>query len=388
MSDIDPIDLFEVPEEERLDVDEPWGTNDEAYGDDLDLHRTELRGEVDEELLASSDGGFESAAGSFAKWVEPEGCTGGNAPGAEALSVYLRDRFEYTRLLELYRCRKTTGKGDGYSEHAEGRAIDLGIPTTSAGKAKPELGDPVVDLLIPSASALGIQILIYNKRSWSARKPSGGEYKGSKPHYNHVHIGLIPDTAARLNYATIEAILGNVSATAPELDGVTHRVEVDTRLNVRDEPTTSSTIVTKLRDGARVAALDDPAHDDGRYRWVRINAVSGPNIVTGWVADEFLQPVSGAPAPRPKPAVSDTKSDATHRVTATGLNLRTDPTTSAAIIVELPNGTEMTALPGDARESDDHRWIEVRASYRGSTHEGWVASNSTKTGKWYLESIG
>lgn len=381
MSDSGPIDLYEVPEDQRLDVDEPWGPNDEAFSDDLDLHRTEFRGEVDDQLLLASDDGFESAAGRFASWVEPEGCTGSAAPGAEALSVYLRDRFEYSRLLELYGCRKTTGKGGGYSEHAEGRAIDLGIPTTNSGKARPELGDPVVELLIPNAGALGIQILIYNRRSWSARKPSGGDYKGSRPHYDHVHIGLIPDTAARLNYATIEAMLGGMSATTPELDGVTHRVEVDTRLNVRDEPTTSSTIVTKLRDGARVAALDDPPHDDGRYRWVRIKAVSGPNLVTGWVADEFLVTEEGAPAPRPEPAVAHSHGDATHRVTAKGLNLRSEATTSAAIIVELPNGTEVTALPGPARDGDGYRWIKIRASYRGNTHEGWVASK-------YLDPIG
>lgn len=52
MAELDPvdiIDLHEVPEDERLDVDEGEGANALDGGDDtedLDLYRTELRGEV------------------------------------------------------------------------------------------------------------------------------------------------------------------------------------------------------------------------------------------------------------------------------------------------------------------------------------------------------
>lgn len=46
---LDIIDLFEVPESERLDVDEGEGSNALDGGDDsddLDLYRNELRGDV------------------------------------------------------------------------------------------------------------------------------------------------------------------------------------------------------------------------------------------------------------------------------------------------------------------------------------------------------
>lgn len=49
MEPVDPIDLHEVPEQERLDVDEGPGANALDGGDDtddLDLYRTELRGDV------------------------------------------------------------------------------------------------------------------------------------------------------------------------------------------------------------------------------------------------------------------------------------------------------------------------------------------------------
>lgn len=57
------------------------------------------------------------------------------------------------------------------------------------------------------------------------------------------------------------------------------------RLNLRESPSTSGTVVGSLEEGAVVEGLE------WSWRYVR-----GPNGLAGWVANEFLDPVAGAVA--------------------------------------------------------------------------------------------
>ena len=375
MSDIDPIDLYDTAEDLCLDVG--------AQGDDtedLDQYRDELRGEV----TVLESGGFESVGGGFAGWVEPQGCSEGPTPGAKALLAYLLDRFPHSRSMGIYYCRPSAANAKKWSEHAEGRAVDLGIPKSNSGKARPELGDPVVELLKPRAKELGIELLIYNRQAWSARTPGGRDYLKGPPHYDHVHIGMTPDAAARLNYATVEAILGGggggatgatgTARSAPALKGATHRVTASSGLNVRSKPTTVGSVVTKLPNGTQVAAQSDPPHDSDGYTWVKIKAVHSGRTVEGWVADSYLDPVKEKPAATARTEAAATDG-ATHRVVAdSGLNMRTKPTTSGDVVVKLANGTEVAALDDPSQSADGYDWIKIRATAGGRAQEGWVAS--------------
>jgi LysM repeat protein len=125
--------------------------------------------------------------------------------------VYLLDRFDYTRSMGILSCRNVAGTST-LSKHSRGWAYDCGVPTTSAGAARRELGMPIVELLGPNAKRLGIDELIYDRVKWRADTPSGAEYKGKSPHRDHVHIGLTAAAAAQLNGATLDAVLGDREA--------------------------------------------------------------------------------------------------------------------------------------------------------------------------------
>ena len=143
----------------------------------------------------------------FATYQPATGCTGGPSPGTVALAAYINAAFPQTRLINIYSCRDIVG-GNTFSHHAEGRADDNGVPTTSTGAAIPSIGMPVVEALGPHGKALGIDHIIYNRIKWDAANPDGKTYKGLHPHRDHHHIGMTRKAAALLNLTTITHILG------------------------------------------------------------------------------------------------------------------------------------------------------------------------------------
>jgi len=137
--------------------------------------------------------------------------------GAKALAAYLEDMFPYQYSGGIYNCRDVRG-GSSWSHHAEGRAYDCMIPT-NGGQYRPELGDPIIQLLGPNGKRLGLDHLILNRTIYSTRSPDGRYYSGVHPHYNHAHIGLHTIAATNLTYATLVAVLGEPDGgTPPEED--------------------------------------------------------------------------------------------------------------------------------------------------------------------------
>ena len=64
----------------------------------------------------------------------------------------------------------------------------------------------------------------------------------------------------------------------------------------------------------------------------------------------------------------------THRVTAASLRLRQQPSTSAALIADLPDGTPVEQLGDTPQDNDGHTWFKVSVSAGGRLQQGWVAS--------------
>ncbi len=170
----------------------------------------------------------------------------------------------------------------------------------------------------------------------------------------------------------------------PEVEGVTHRVATQTSgLNVRSRPTTDASVVANLPKGTPVAAQPGPREQADGHPWVKIKAGHRGQIIEGWVAEDLLEAVAGAAQtstadiPSRDEAAPAAVQGTTHRVATKSddLRMRSQPTTSAGdnIIVELPKGTQVTALSDEIRHSDGHPWLEVRASLGGQTYEGWVA---------------
>jgi hypothetical protein len=135
-------------------------------------------------------------------------CDGKAQPGTKAMLAYLLDRFNWSASLGIYNCRPP-------SIHSDGRAFDQRIPTAAGGRARPELGLQVINLLGPHGARLGLQTLIYNRVIYSAASPDGRYYGGVHPHNDHVHGDQTINSGLYLTYATLEAVLGPVNAPLP-----------------------------------------------------------------------------------------------------------------------------------------------------------------------------
>lgn len=83
------------------------------------------------------------------------------------------------------------------------------------------------------------------------------------------------------------------------------------------------------------------------------------------------------PGPAATSVVTPEVEGVTHRVATrtSGLNVRSRPTTSGAIVTNLPKGTPVAAQPDPAQEADNHRWLKIKAGYGGEIIEGWVADD-------------
>ena len=113
-------------------------------------------------------------------WNGGASCTGSLTPGAQALGELLVT--EYGGSFQGYNCRPNTADGSQLSVHGTGRAVDF-FPPSSA------VGDTAAAFLVDQAAALGIQLVIWNRRDWSCY---GGwsSYGGPNPHTDHVHVEL------------------------------------------------------------------------------------------------------------------------------------------------------------------------------------------------------
>ena len=124
-------------------------------------------------------------------------CTGGAQPGALALLKYLQSRY-IGRSLGIYNCRAVRG-GRSRSVHSEGRALDWGLNANN--RRQRAVAEEIVASLLATDGAgnrhalarrMGVQLIIWNRRVWSASRPNSGlrRYGGQNPHTDHIHIEL------------------------------------------------------------------------------------------------------------------------------------------------------------------------------------------------------
>jgi len=142
-------------------------------------------------------------------WQGANVCTDGPTPGARALLAYWLEAYRPPgSSLGIYNCRTVRG-GSTTSLHGEGRAVDLGVPVTAAGH---EAMRRFLRTLAPHAYRLGIQLVIFDRTIWSARRrPTGEPYTGVHPHRDHAHVELTWNAARGLTLATLRAVLGPTS---------------------------------------------------------------------------------------------------------------------------------------------------------------------------------
>jgi hypothetical protein len=233
----------------------------------------------------------------FAVYDEASEPSQGEAPGARVLMNYCLGRWSFASDLGIFDVRNVVG-GEDLSHHAEGRALDVGIPMLDATTADATKGMQIIDTLGPFGQRLGIDHLIYNRTIWSRRSPAGRPYvdPDTDPHLDHIHVGLTGDAGATLQLGTLESVLGSGGqSSAPVTEQrETHRVTASV-LRLRREPSTGAAVLARLSRGDAVEQLSDPPRSNDGRTWFRVRAATGGGVQEGWVASEHLQATGATP---------------------------------------------------------------------------------------------
>ena len=146
---------------------------------------------------------------------EPAGprCTNRVQPGAQELMNWVLIEFgRGARNGGIYNCRTVRGSANR-SLHGEGRAIDASFPVIG-GRANAN-GHALLNVLLRHRMALGVQLIIWDRRIWSASSPNGRRYTGQSPHIDHLHIELTWHAARTLTRTRVrQVVAGHVGAPA------------------------------------------------------------------------------------------------------------------------------------------------------------------------------
>lgn len=132
-----------------------------------------------------------------------------------------------------------------------------------------------------------------------------------------------------------------------------------TKLNVRSGPGTNFEDIGDLFRGEVVQALDYAENNT----WIKILRKS--DGLTGWCSADFLEETTAPPDGEPPP----TGEIGWYRVTASALNVRQEPNTSATVVGSLPFNSVVKGVEKNADES----WIKI---FRESDNlTGWCSAN-------------
>lgn len=170
---------------------------------------------------------------------------------------------------------------------------------------------------------------------------------------------------------------GPAFAAAPAADGpFWGKVIAKTGLNIRSAPNTSSTIVGTLPFGAVVGiACKVPGEIvDGNPRWYRLNDGS---YAEGFSAARYIENVGPAPDWCPSASEGPFWGKVIAKI---GLNVRSAPNTSSAIVDRLPFGAVVgikCKVNGETVDGNP-RWYKLNDN---SYVDGWSAAR-------YIENIG
>lgn len=105
----------------------------------------------------------------------------------------------------IYNCRPVRGSS-AVSIHSEGRALDVMMPVVG-GRAHAS-GHELLGRLAAGADGLGLQAVIWDRRIYSRRSPSGRAYNGSNPHVDHLHVEMVRASADSLSPSSVRSLLG------------------------------------------------------------------------------------------------------------------------------------------------------------------------------------
>ncbi len=115
-------------------------------------------------------------------------CTGSFTAGASNLKGFVMNKWPLVSSVGGYACRKNTANASQWSVHASGRALDIMIDANNPEGLR--VGNQIRNYLINNAERLGIQRVIWNRKTWSANKDGWRDYNGPSPHTDHLHVEI------------------------------------------------------------------------------------------------------------------------------------------------------------------------------------------------------
>ncbi|MEE2756537.1 MAG: hypothetical protein VYA30_07735 [Myxococcota bacterium] len=193
---------------------------------DLDDGTQKSHGQVDCSTRWPADDQQARAQQVSFSWVGAR-CLDGPQSGARALGDYIRTRFGQHmnqrivgRGIQIFNCRKVQGSRT-LSVHAEGRAIDVFIPTRN-GKADNSKGDRIANWLLENATQIGIQQIIWDRTIWNSRDNQANCYRKKHPHHDHIHLELNWAGARKQTPFFYEGNDNQSRAPAPDSSGQSH----------------------------------------------------------------------------------------------------------------------------------------------------------------------
>ena len=129
-------------------------------------------------------------------WTSAAACGGGLLPGSHVLGEFLMDKFAQVSSVGGYSCRRNTADTARMSVHGTGRALDVFIPEVKGGPNN-AAGDKVANWLVENATAVGVQLIIWDRSMWRANGTNDVAYGGPIPHIDHIHVEITEASAAK-----------------------------------------------------------------------------------------------------------------------------------------------------------------------------------------------
>lgn len=122
----------------------------------------------------------------------PANCVRVQTPHALDLAALIRSEFSWVRTIGGPRCTPLhSWRGDQMSLHDVGRALDVMTPLPYGS---PE-GEQLANWCVANATALGVQLVIWNRMSWQGSLPPSERFAAytrgtnvTTEHRDHVHV--------------------------------------------------------------------------------------------------------------------------------------------------------------------------------------------------------
>lgn len=136
-------------------------------------------------------------------YYSASGCTG-TKPGVQAFMAWYLGAYGDRGAANLGTavCKRL---GSGWSIHAEGRAADCG---TAPYGVPSGWGWDLANALRKHSAELGIQLIIFQDKLWSASRPDDGWRNYGGDWHGHLHVEFTPTAAKNLTAADVEQHIG------------------------------------------------------------------------------------------------------------------------------------------------------------------------------------